>query len=154
MMDDDQWFNNNNAYLSAAITWINLRLRRMIQRTTPTVVPLPPEPVTPTRRRWWSSDREQSPPSDTPLLLPAPLEHVSDEKVHEAWDAMQQIASNKPSPALCVLAERLNLSAFEQHILLVCAALEFDPDLERVCAKAHNDPHKAYPTFALAFTLI
>ena len=37
--------------------------------------------------------------------------------------------SNNSSPALAVLASRLGLSSFEQQVLLLAAAAEWDPDL-------------------------
>ena len=58
-----------------------------------------------------------------------------------------------PPPALVQLGQRLGLSEFEHHTLLLCAAMELDTRMGGLCAKAQRDPSRAYPTFALAFAL-
>jgi hypothetical protein len=55
--------------------------------------------------------------------------------------------------ALGVLTERLGLSDFERDVLFLCAAIEFDPQIAALCARAQGDPSRSYPTFALALTL-
>jgi len=62
-------------------------------------------------------------------------------------------AAAEPCPALPLLSRRFGLSDFEQHLLLLCAAMEFDTRLPGLCAAAQGDANKAYPTFALALTL-
>ena len=59
-----------------------------------------------------------------------------------------------PPPALILLSEKLGLSRFEQQVLLLCVAMELDPGMARLCAKAQDNPHKPYPTFALALSLL
>lgn len=61
-------------------------------------------------------------------------------------------ASNFP-PALDQLGEHLNLSSFEKNVVLLCAAMELDTRVAGLCARAQDDPHKPYPTFALALAL-
>lgn len=58
-----------------------------------------------------------------------------------------------PPPALHILAQRLGLSAFEQEILLLCAAMDLDTRTARLCAAAQDDPQRPFPTFALALAL-
>jgi hypothetical protein len=58
------------------------------------------------------------------------------------------------SPALQFLGQRFALSRFEQQILLLCAAAEFDPAVARACAHAQDAPERPYPTFALALALL
>lgn len=53
-------------------------------------------------------------------------------------------------PALEVLGDRLGLSPFERKLLLLCAAMELDTRVAALCARAHDDPQKNFPTFALA----
>ena len=55
--------------------------------------------------------------------------------------------------ALTMLGDRLGLSHFEQNILLLCAAMEFDTRIACLCARAHDDPNKPFPTFALALAI-
>src|SRR4051812_12558231 len=51
--------------------------------------------------------------------------------------AMQKHAANKEHmPALVQLARRLNLSAFEQDVLLLCTAIALDLSLPTLCASA------------------
>ncbi|MBP5974990.1 ATP-binding protein [Brasilonema sp. CT11] len=58
-----------------------------------------------------------------------------------------------PPPALMLLSHKLGLSRFEQQVLLLCVAMELDPGMARLCAKAQDNPHQPYPTFALALSL-
>ncbi|MBN8992441.1 MAG: ATP-binding protein [Rhizobiales bacterium] len=53
-------------------------------------------------------------------------------------------------PALAQLARKLNLSAFEQDVLLLCAATALDAGMGGLCAAASGEGAKSYPTFALA----
>jgi hypothetical protein len=57
------------------------------------------------------------------------------------------------TPALIGLARRLGLTRFEQEILLLSAAMELDTRLPMLCARAQDDLHRPYPTFALALAL-
>ena len=52
-----------------------------------------------------------------------------------------------------MLSERLGLSAFEQRVLMLCVAMELDTRIAGLCARAHDDPNKLFPTFALALAL-
>ncbi|MEH1901576.1 MAG: ATP-binding protein [Nostoc sp.] len=58
-----------------------------------------------------------------------------------------------PPPALVLLSQKLDLSDFEQQVLLLCVAMELDPGIARLCAKALDNSHPPYPTFALALSL-
>ena len=62
-------------------------------------------------------------------------------------------AQMQPAPALVLLGQQLGLSSFEQDILLLCAAPELDMRVASLCAQAHSDANRAYPTFALALSL-
>lgn len=55
--------------------------------------------------------------------------------------------------ALEILGQRLSLSAFEQNVLLLCAAAELDARIPELCARALGEPHRSYPTFALAIAI-
>jgi hypothetical protein len=58
-----------------------------------------------------------------------------------------------PLPALVLLSQKLDLSDFEQQILLLCVAMELDPGIARLCGKALDSSHPSYPTFVLALSL-
>ena len=61
--------------------------------------------------------------------------------------------SATPPPALLALSQRLGLSAFEQKILLLCAAPELAPELAGLYAQAQGQAACQYPTYALALSL-
>jgi hypothetical protein len=76
-----------------------------------------------------------------------------DTEIVEAEQALTQAERDEPPSALIILAHRLGLSQFEQQVLLLCAAVDLDTRISLLCARAQRDPHKPYPTFALALTL-
>ena len=55
-----------------------------------------------------------------------------------------------PTPAIAILSQQLGLSDFEQSILLLCVAIELDPQIAELCAQAQHNSNRPYPTFALA----
>ncbi|WP_051791563.1 ATP-binding protein [Amycolatopsis jejuensis] len=57
-------------------------------------------------------------------------------------------------PELAVLATRLGLSPFERDALLLCASVELDPSIARLCAEAHGNAQMTYPTFGLALSVL
>jgi ATP-dependent 26S proteasome regulatory subunit len=59
-----------------------------------------------------------------------------------------------PPPAIDTLCELFNLSPFERALLLLCAGVELDGSLAALCAEAHGDPGRAYPTFSLALAAL
>ena len=69
-------------------------------------------------------------------------------------DAVESDQTEERIPAaLEILAARLGLSAFEQNVLLLCAAMEYEPRIAGLCALAQGDSARPYPTFTLALTL-
>ena len=72
---------------------------------------------------------------------------------------MQKIADRMTSsPALIFLIQALGLSRFESQILLLCAAVEFDPSFSdlyaRLQGKEATESGSEMPTFALALTVL
>ena len=66
-----------------------------------------------------------------------------------------KIAQNMSAPpALLELCQFFNLSEFECDILLLCAGIEIDPRLAALCAEAHGNSRKNYPTFDLALSVL
>ncbi|MDC0838461.1 ATP-binding protein, partial [Limnoraphis robusta] len=57
-------------------------------------------------------------------------------------------------PVLEQLCETFGLSSFEQDLLLLCAGMELDGEFPLLCAEAHGDPQKPYPTFSLALNIL
>jgi ATPase family associated with various cellular activities (AAA) len=67
------------------------------------------------------------------------------------WQAGAQA---DPPAALELLGERLGLSRFERLVLLLAAATELDPGTAVRCAEANGSPAAAYPTLALALSVL
>ncbi|MEG4230787.1 ATP-binding protein [Microcoleus sp. Pol11C3] len=116
-----RWQVSNDQYLGAALNWLRLRLRWLAQ----------------------SAEMEQQKNSES-----SPPE-IRWEEIEQAENLMAA-ADCDPPPALILLSYKLGLSEFEQWVLLLCVAMEFDTSIANLCAKAQDDPNRPYPTFALA----
>ncbi|MGN6561523.1 MAG: ATP-binding protein, partial [Thermomicrobiales bacterium] len=154
MSDPTDWAAGNERFLAAVLHWLRLLLEwHATARGAPPITPAPPfadSELAPARGGWFGRSSPAPPPP--PLALPAP-QGVTQEQVEEAATAAR-IAENMPGqPALYTLAQRLGLSRFEQNVLLLCAALELDTRIPRLCAQVQGDPAMAYPTFALALAI-
>ena len=155
MNDIEQWQECNARELAAAVAGLRQRLERCIQqqqaqkqpassttRQQPTALP---SPEARSKRSFLQRlTREQQ-----SARLPLPLEV----ETREALTGAKTNAPNGTPSALAMLSERLGLSAFEQEILLLCAAMELDTRVAGLCARAQDDPQKNFPTFALALAL-
>ncbi len=56
--------------------------------------------------------------------------------------------------ALSAVVDGFGLSTFERDILLLCLAMELDPEIEALCGRANGDPRRAFPTFGLALAML
>lgn len=56
-------------------------------------------------------------------------------------------------PSLLLLRECLGLSGFETCVLLLCAAMEFDPGMSALCSQSQANLGLPHPTFALALSI-
>ena len=148
--DYNQWLEQNDAYLAAALEWLRLRLARLAQGEQ-TLVIMPNSAAPPVEPHWWRFGNRDQP--ETPAALPPPSNFISTEHVAQAADAMTNAAQTEPPPALLALAELLSLAPFERDMLLLCVALELDTRIAGMCARAHDDSGAPYPTFALALAL-
>ena len=151
------WQRHNDDYLSAALNWLRLRLRRLAgQQPTGSAAasPLPSEPETAKKRRFcWCSRAKNRLPAPEAVLLPKAADAVTDAQIAQAAEAMAAAEAVEPPPALVILSRRFGLSRFEQEILLLCAVMELDTRIGALCASAQGDPLRGYPTFALALAL-
>ena len=66
----------------------------------------------------------------------------------------EEITSQEIVPPLEQVCLTFGLSTFERDILLFCAAMELDPCFGSLCALAHEDEQKKYPTFSLALEIL
>jgi hypothetical protein len=135
MSDMERWQRANDAYLSAALAWLRLRLARLarLERAVPAPV--------------GNGDVPTNEHSGATV-------QIADAEVEEAAAAMEAAAERTdPPPAAILLSRRFGLSRFEREILLLCAGLELDTRIAGLCARAQDDPNRPHPTFALAMAL-
>lgn len=62
-------------------------------------------------------------------------------------------AAHDPTMALETLNTLFGLTSFESDLLVLCAGIELDSEFSELCAAAHGDPSRPYPTFSLALAL-
>jgi hypothetical protein len=147
MTDIDSWQQSNTLQLAAALAEIRERLERYIQRQATTHRETSTETASPQ-----VASGKTVPRSLIKRLLGSPTTDSS--KRQAATTASREEKEQAgPQSALAGLTERLGLSSFERQVLLLCAAIELDTRIAGLCARAHDDPQKPYPTFALALGL-
>ena len=125
MMDRDRWQQHNDAYLAAALEWLRSRLSAQLHRVTD-----------PNRNQTTSACSDPSNAAE----------------VAETLTVLDAVDSEGPLPALSLLCHRLGLSPFEREVLLLCAAMELDPQVAGLCAQLQG-ASQPYPTFALALSV-
>jgi AAA+ superfamily predicted ATPase len=146
------WSEGNERYLAAALAWLRLRLERRVAPGALAPRPDPPVPEASAHSRHWWPRRFAGVAGA--LELSRPPETVSDQALADAAHAMHAAErAVHPGPALSILAKRLGLSSFEREVVLLCAAMELDPDIAPLCAAAQPGGNRPFPTFALALTL-
>jgi hypothetical protein len=152
------WQKGNAQYLSTAMAWLRACLEEFAaqQPETQSIVALPPLAVREGHKSVWRNFLGRSPelPARTPSLLLQAAGAHSDQRVGQAAAAMQAVANEMdPPPALLILTQRLGLSQFEHQLLILCLGMELDTGVAGLCARCQKDPGRAFPTFALAFSL-
>ncbi|KGI67124.1 ATP-binding protein [Mycolicibacterium rufum] len=144
-----EWEAANGDFLAASLAWLRLLLQR---RRDPAEQPPSPSAI-PHRGgrmgRLFGRDEHESPQ----LALPVRAS-ISDDEIANAAARVAHTEQCTPPPALVELAARLGLSRFERDILLLCAALDLDPSVADLCARAHGNDHMRYPTFGLALEML
>ncbi len=157
MSESSNWQDANNRYLAERLAWLRGRLQERARLSRPRPAPAGPQPheAEESRSFWRNLLRKDSPqaPTSTQFILPAQASgaNLYETEVRSVSKTPKDAASNPP--ALIILSQRLGLTAFEQDILLLCAAVELDTGIGGLCAHAQDDAAKPYPTFALAFTI-
>jgi hypothetical protein len=174
MIDQEAWQQNNDEYLGLAIAWLRARLDAIsppVRGTSTAIVPTA-APVGGIPRRsetFWSRllSRDPKPGPHTqeiPIVhrplppggLIASSSSSQSNPAAEAEELEKEILAREATehpPALVTLAARLELSRFERDVLLLACGMELDTRIASRCARAHDDPTRAYPTFALAMSL-
>ena len=161
MSDHERWLQDNDRYLASALGWLRERLEQL-GRAEPMELATTRVPETvemagsqDKRQSFWERLVKVEEPITRATALPPPSSKAS-AGAREAIPpppAMVEAQSAERPPALILLARRMGLSEFEQHTLLLCAAMELDTRIAALCARAQQDANRPYPTFALALTL-
>jgi len=163
MTEAESWQANNAQYLMVALAWLRGKLDRLARHVhEPIEIPVSAtSPVQPPAqpgsfwKRWRGESPAQPQVMKPSVLLPSPGQSAAapDLEMQLASQLAEAEKQTPAPPALAMLARRLGLSPFERDILLLCAAMELDPSVAALCARAQGDPARPYPTFALASTL-
>ncbi len=160
-MSAETWLEDNNRYLAASLQWLRVRLQDMARSRSgagpapgPSQPAAPPAPEPATQPRAPGLlDRLRGRSAPTPMqALPAPAGEAPPRAFPADSTAVARTEAAKAElpPALLMLAQNFGLSDFERDVLLLCAAVELDPDMSALCAAAQGSQARNYPTFALA----
>ncbi|HEY0376653.1 MAG TPA: ATP-binding protein [Pyrinomonadaceae bacterium] len=88
-------------------------------------------------------------------LAQATAEEIgTDSSAPPAPGADESESAPRVSTALDHLCEVFSLSTFERDLLLTCAGVELDAGFAELCAAAHGETRRAYPTFGLALAAL
>src|SRR5882757_2315243 len=128
-MTADTWLDDNNRYLAASLAWLRARLEDMARDGSAPVAAV--------------DDPSITPPT---AVQPETTGNPTADSTAAARDAA---AASDPPPALLLLAQNFGLSDFERDVLLLCAAVELDPEMSAFYAAAQGVAARSYPTFAL-----
>jgi hypothetical protein len=156
MIDLCTWQKNNDAYLSAALKWLRIKLSLLAKPETQLPGPdakalVPAESLAeecPKAKRKAPAEVRRPRSND-----PIDIDSIAEDSIAAALEEMATAGKMDPPPALLILGQRLGLSRFEREVLLLCAAVELDTNIPFLCAHAQHHPDKLYPTFALALSL-
>ena len=113
----NDWQQNNQRYLSAALEWVRLRLKRLSQQPAASAAPLS-EPAVKhaagSKWRFWDKP-ESSVRQPRALLPPAPDgSGVTDDQLAQATEALEAAEAATPAPAMALLSQSFRLSRFEK----------------------------------------
>jgi hypothetical protein len=162
MNELEAWQERNDAYLSAALAWLRLRLeaharqlgaRPATPAPEPAVVPVADDAGRRGLLQRFRSVGDGKGIDDVPRLPPPSEEAAATAQLAEANATLASASEGTPPPALLMLSHQLGLSDFERDVLLLCLGMEFDTRVAALCARAQDDPARLYPTFALAMAL-
>ena len=141
MSNQAEWMENNEKHLMATIDWIQLRLQHLGQTAD--------DDTEPKKKRGGVGRAKQSSQTDQDQNKAA----INNETIELAQQKVIELEADNLKPALNLLANRLGLTKFEQHVLALCAAMELDTRIADLCANVPGNLNKPYPTFRLAFKL-
>jgi hypothetical protein len=143
-MTSKEWEMANAESLTDAVAWLRVRIERYIDAIH-----------TKFAGETETADRE------LPYIAedPKPRRHSTAKSLaqHAKFESLADhapINTQIDAPAsLAILGRVFSLTPFELDLLVLCVAFELDGRIAGLCARAHDDAQRAYPTFALALTL-
>lgn len=100
----------------------------------------------PSLNQWIETNRQAL--SEELHWLHSLLENAADEAV---------VAIDPPgtrSSTLDYLAEHFQLSGFERAVILLCAGMELNPEISRLCSRVQGSNRLDHPTFGLALSVL
>jgi hypothetical protein len=145
-LDGSAWEAANANFIAASLTWLRLLLRRQIHLYGHDGSANVDRSHAGGFARIFGCRRD----TQGNASAEATTSGVSDKDIDTAAAEIEAAEQVTPRPALVELAARLGLSRFERDVLLLCAAIELDPNVAVLCAKAHGNEQMRYPTFGLA----
>lgn len=145
MNDLAVWHKNNDEYLSAAIGRLRARLIRLAEQHQVPEETSPSSPPSPKKQSFWSWNRDERNEMDSVPIEQETSARVSHPQIEHIQGATNQEATPDPPPALMILSRRLGLGQFEEHILLLCAAMELDTRIAALCARPKTTRHALTP---------
>ncbi len=137
-MDGQTWLDGNARYLAASFAWLRLKLQALAA------------PAQPRYHNESAPAGEALPGAESSAWLSLPADEAAASKLAQSAAERAKAAAIHPPPALLGLGKRLGLTTFEQEVLLLCAGVELDASLARLCALAQGGSGQPFPTFALA----
>ncbi|HVJ02799.1 MAG TPA: ATP-binding protein [Sphingomonas sp.] len=148
MTRDSAWYRRNDDYLGAAMMLVRHRLN--VAPAQPAAA-APAEMAAVRRPQGWlrglvgGADETEAPPQALPPPEGASNAVAEDKRL---MDALEEAGAGDPPPALVSLANIFDLSTFEQNLLMLALAVEFDPRL------SDRMPAGGRPTLALAMSIL
>ena len=133
MNDRTAWHNANDAYLSAALLWLRLRLQRLAEVHR---VPTRTGGARPASRGFWSRARDETAPRSLSLR---PACRTPPARSSRPQPRCERRPRRSRRQRCVILSRRLGLGTFEEQILLLCAAMELDTRIGSLCAQAQGD---------------
>jgi len=127
MSSPSEWHKRNEEYLSKSLTILRWKLSRFAS----------------TNQRFGARAAED-----------AEIDSLNDAAVTSLNTEIANLELLPTPPALVIVSRLFKLSRFEQDLLLLCVGMELDTRIASLCARAQDDPHRSYPTFALALTVL
>ena len=75
-------------------------------------------------------------------------------EISTSQDLEAMIATMKIPPAIETLCQLFNLSPFERQVLLLCAGVELDGEIAKLCMQLQGSDRQNYATFSLALAVL